>query len=140
MNAATIIFNGKDLFEEWGVRVTRRDWPYMPAPRVWIENLGDSNGAVTAGRNFDPRTFEVECMVEDNTGNLEATLDDIADHFATAHAAGGLKQLVFGYRPTVQWQARQISEIRFEAALNGATFTLSFIAPDPTGTPYSEGT
>ncbi len=139
MNAATIRFNGVDLFDTWGVRVTRRDWPYMPAPRVWIENLGDANGAVTAGRTFDPRTFEVECMVEDNTGNLEATLDAIADHFAAAHAAGGLKQLVFGYRPTVQWQARQIGEIRFEAALNGATFTLSFIAPDPTGTAYSEG-
>ena len=140
MNPATIRFNGVDLFDTWGVRVTRRDWPYMPAPRVWVENLGDANGAVTAGHNFDPRIFRVECAVEDNTGNLETTLDAIADHFATAHAAGGLKQLVFGYRPTVQWQARLVSEIRFEAALNGAVFTLEFIAPDPTGTPYTEGT
>jgi predicted phage tail component-like protein len=140
MNDATIIFNSVDLFETWGVRVTQRPWPYMPAPRVWIENLGDANGAVTAGRTFDARTFSVECAVEDNTGNLETTLDAIAAHFATAHAAGGLKQLVFGYRPTVQWQARLVSEIRFEAALNGATFNLEFIAPDPTGTPYHEGT
>ena len=140
MNADTIIFGGVDLGLTYGVSVVRRPWPFMPAPRLWVEQLGDSNGAVTAGRNFEPRTFDVRCAVEDNTGNLEATLDAIADHFAAAHAAGGLKQLVFGYRPTVQWQARQTGEIRFEAALNGAVFTLSFIAPDPTGTAYSEGT
>ena len=140
MNADTIVFGGVDLGLTYGVKVVRRPWPFMPAPRLWVEPLGDSNGAVTAGRNFEPRTFDVLCAVEDNTGNLEATLESIVSLFATAHASGGLTQLVFGYRPTVQWQVRIREEIRFEAALNGAEFELSFIAPDPVGTPYSEET
>lgn len=140
MNADTIIFGGVDLGLTYGVSVVRRPWPFMPAPRLWVEQLGDSNGAVTAGRNFEPRTFDVRCAVEDNTGNLESTLESIVSLFSDAHASGGLTQLVFGYRPMTQWQVRVVGEIRFEAALNGAEFDLSFIAPDPVGTPYSEGT
>jgi predicted phage tail component-like protein len=138
MNPAAILFGSVDLYEQWGVIVTRRPWPYMPKPRVFIENFGDASGAAVAGTTFDPRYFEVECAIEDNE-NLENVLDAIASHFANMHANGGLQRLVFGYRPNVQWQARQIAEIKFESALNGAVFNLTFISPDPVGTPYEDG-
>jgi predicted phage tail component-like protein len=135
MKVDSISFAGADLGEHFGLVVTRRPWPYVPRPRVWVERLGDENGAVTAGRTFDERVFEVDCAIENNNGDLEEKLELLATHFLQKHSIGGLWPLIFGHKPETTYQARLVDEVRFQPALNGAEFTLKFISPDPMGAP-----
>lgn len=135
----SFLFDGVDMYDVYGVVITRRPWPHMPKPRVWRQPLADANGEVTAGRAFGAREFVFDCAVEDNAGDLQTTLEAIVTLFADAHTSGELKTIVFGYRPTEQYMVRIVDEIRFEAGLNGAEFTLSLVAPDPMPTTYEEG-
>jgi predicted phage tail component-like protein len=138
MKTDSISFAGVDLGEAYGLVVTRRPWPYVPRPRVWVERLGDANGAVTAGRTFDERTFEVECAIENNNGDLEENLEMLAGHLMAKHSYGGLWPLIFGHKPGTTYQARLVDAVTFQPALNGAEFVLKFVAPDPIGTPTEE--
>lgn len=116
----------------FGVTVLTSSWPYLPVPKVDIQEVPFAM-ARSQRQSYSPRTFNVKVLIEgDDREDLESNISSLFSLFAEEND----KALRFdAFRPNNQWFSR------YQGGLEDASFvglsaieaTLTFIAPDPSG-------
>ena len=116
--------------EDYKLVIVGGTHPYLPEPRVQLEDLSQADGAVSFGATWGPRYFEFECVIAAESAEDRATcIANVITALRTTEE--GEKPLVLGWEPDDVYQARLLSGINGRDAINGVSFPLRFVAPQP---------
>ena len=128
-------WNGIDFSgDDYQVYLVNRDrfgyTPDLPQPRVDVQGLSGSSGAVTQGATWEAERLVLECaMVAADSTARETKL--LAIRTALEAAQEGEKYIIFGLRTGYKRLVRLVRVSPFVRKGNGALFTLEFVWPYP---------
>jgi len=117
------------MVEEGGLVV-----PDIPKLRLDIQPLGGGSGAVTQGSTYDPLMITIPCCVVSTETDRETQIAAVRAALVAADTAETTLILWWLSASANTYQVRRVGEVVFNRTLDGATFTLEFIAPNPVAT------
>lgn len=102
----------------------------MPTPRVFYSDLAAGDGGVAFSATKGPLRPSYECKLA--AANEAARKIAITALIAALSShTDGVKQLIRGWDPDNYWLANLTSALSPETMITGASFTLSFLVPNP---------
>lgn len=112
------------------LRVVSRETFEMPTPRVFESPLAAADGSVTFSATKESLKLSYDCKLAAANATARAAAITALIAALSSHT-DGVKQLIRGWDPDNYWLANLTSPLSPETMITGASFTLSFLVPNP---------